>query len=65
VPTYSFEIRWNRGEKNSWSYLPSDDVACEVGRLLARNFKESDQYPGSANLIVKDSKGMAIAFIEF
>jgi len=65
MPAYTFEIRWNSGEKVSWAHLPGDDVAREYGRILTQSFKDSDQYPGTASLTVKKSDGAPIASIEF
>jgi hypothetical protein len=65
MPAYSFELKWSGGERNNWAYLPGDDVAREYGRLLAQTFKDSNQYPGIANLTVKDSEGTPLHSIEF
>jgi len=65
MPAYTFEISWNGSKKNTWAHLPSDDIARDYGRILARNFKDSDQYPGAASLIVKNSDGTSVGSIEF
>jgi hypothetical protein len=65
MPAYTFEITWNGGEKISWTYLPTDDGAREFARILARSFKTSDQYRGTAQMTVKNSEGVPITSIEF
>jgi hypothetical protein len=65
MPAYAFEIRWDGGEKSSWTYLPTDDSAHKFARVLAQNFKNSEQYRGSAHLVIKNSEGIEIASIPF
>lgn len=65
MPAYAFEIRWDRGEKLSWTYLPTDDCARRFARFLADDFKGSNQYRVSAILTVKNSDGIVIASIQF
>jgi hypothetical protein len=65
MPAYAFEIRWNGGEKTSWTYLPSHDSARDFARILIRGFKDSGQYRGSALMAVRDDHGTVIASIEF
>jgi len=65
MPAYTFEIRWAGGEQNSWTYFPTDESARNYARLLAENFKAGGQYRSSAQLVVKNGKGEAIASIQF
>jgi hypothetical protein len=65
MPAYAFEIKWDGGEKLSWSYFPADDSAREFARLLMQDFKSDGQYRGSAVMIVKSSDGALIASMAF
>jgi hypothetical protein len=65
MPAYTFEIKWNGGARNSWTYLPTDDSARQFTRILARSFNGSDQYRGPAHMTVKDPGGALIASIQF
>jgi hypothetical protein len=65
MPAYVFEIRWNGGEKTSWTYLPTDDSARHFARLLVQNFKGSDQYHAPANMTVKNDTGALIDSVQF
>ena len=65
MPAYAFEIRWNGGEKSSWTYLPTDDSARKFAQLLVADFKGGSQYRGSAVIVVKDNGGSPIASFEF
>ena len=48
MPAYAFEIRWNEGEKTSWTYFPTDGQARDFARILIYNFKNGGQYTGAA-----------------
>ena len=65
MPAYAFEIRWGDGEKVSWTYLPTDESAHSFARILMQNFKSSSQYPGSAQMIVKNQEGEKVVSIAF
>jgi hypothetical protein len=39
MPAYAFEIRWNKGEKTSWTYFPTDGQARDFARILIQNLK--------------------------
>jgi hypothetical protein len=65
MPAYGFEIRWDGGEKSSWSYLPTDDSAHHFARILMQNFKSYGEYRGSALMVVKNNEGTEIASIAF
>jgi hypothetical protein len=65
MPAYTFEIKWDGGEKLSWTYLPTDDSANKFARLLIRDFKDGDQYRGRGHLVVKNNEGTQIASIAF
>jgi len=65
MPAYAFEIRWDGGDKSSWTYLPTDDSAHHFARILMQNFKDHGQYQGSALMVVKNSEGAEIASIAF
>ena len=57
MPAYAFEIRWDDDENVSWTYLPTDDSALKFARILADNFKNGDQYAGSARRRCKTTNG--------
>lgn len=63
MSVYVFEIRWDGGEKTSWSYLPTDDSARNFARLLAQDFKNSAEYRGSARMVIKNNEGAVVASI--
>jgi hypothetical protein len=65
MPAFAFEIRWDGGEKVSWSYFPDDDSAREFARILMQNFKSNGQYQGSAVMIVKNHEGAEVASMLF
>ena len=65
MPAYAFEIRWNKGKKTSWTYLPTDGHACDFARILIQNFKNDGQYSGAAEMVVKDQQGAPIASFNF
>jgi hypothetical protein len=48
MPAYAFEIRWNKGEKTSWTHFPTDGQARDFVRILIHNFKNGGQYTGAA-----------------
>jgi hypothetical protein len=50
MPAYAFEIRWDGGERISWTYLPTDESARKFAQILAQNFKVGDQYRGAGRL---------------
>jgi hypothetical protein len=65
MPAYAFEIRWDGGERISWTYLPTDESARKFAQILAQNFKVGDQYRGSARIAVKNNDGALVASIQF
>jgi hypothetical protein len=65
MPAYAFEIRWDGGEKVSWTYLPTDESAHNFARILVQNFKSSSQYRGPAQMTVKNNEGAQVILITF
>jgi hypothetical protein len=65
MPAYAFEISWNKGERMSWTYLPTDGRARDFARILIQNFKSGKEYPGAAQMVVKNDEGVLIAAIRF
>jgi|HubBroStandDraft_3_1064219.scaffolds.fasta_scaffold382939_2 hypothetical protein len=65
MSAYAFEIKWNGGEKVSWTYLPTDDRARDFPRILLRGFKSDGLYRGPSRMTVKNSDGTTISTIVF
>ena len=65
MPAYAFEIRWDKGERFSWTYLPTDGHARDFARILIQNFKNGGQYTGAAQMVVRNDAGVSIASLQF
>jgi hypothetical protein len=65
MPAYAFEIRWNKREKISWTYLATDGRARNFARILMQSLKSSGQYSGVTQMVVKNDEEVAIASFQF